>query len=92
MIGESGLTNITGSNGLHVTYNDYVITEAITHKLEIYNHSVSKRSSPSIIIKITQYGVSIIISDSIFSRLCDKLTVVINGTSTAYANVKSPFY
>ena len=89
VMGESSLSNITGSNGLDVTYDDDVIAEAVTHKLEIYNHSVNKRSSPSIIIKITrtQYGVSIIISDSIFSRLCDKLIVVINGTSTAYANM-----
>ena len=85
MMGLSNLSDITCSNDLHVTYdNSVIIVEPVTHKLVIYNYTIKKGYYSGIDIRITQpeYGVSIIITDSIFSHLCNKLTVLINSSCT----------
>ena len=95
MMGLSNLSNITSSNGLYAKYDNSVITvEPVTHKLVIYNHTLRKGYYLGINIRITQpeYGVSIIITDSIFSHLtmCNKLTVLINSSCTdscSYDNI-----
>ena len=85
LMGESNLSNITSSNALHVSYDDdVIIVETVTHKILIYNHTIRKGYYSGIFIRITQtgYGVSMIITDSIFSHLCNKLTVSVNGSCT----------
>ena len=72
LMGESNLSNITSSNALHVSYDDdVIIVETVTHKLLIYNRTIRKGYYSGIFIRITQtgYGVSMTITDSIFSHL-----------------------
>ena len=89
MMGKTILSNITTTNGLDITFDDNISVKDVTNKLQIYNHTIRQQSHPSINIKITQmfYGVTITVTDSVFSQLLAGLMVYVNSSFTAHENV-----
>ena len=88
MMGKTVLSNITTINGLDITFDDNISVKAVTNKLQIYNHMIRQQSHSSINIKITQmfYGVTITVTDSVFSQLLEGLTVHVKSSFTAIEN------
>ena len=91
MMGDSILSDIISGNSFDITYDDNISLKLydINHTLTIYSYAMSKQSLGGIMIKITQllYGVSIIISDSVFSLLDNQLTMLIKSGYTTYENI-----
>ena len=89
MMGETILSNITTINGLDITFDDNISVKTVTNTLQICNHTIRQQSHPSINIKITQmfYGVTITVTNSVFSQLLEGLTVYINSSFTAHENI-----
>ena len=91
VMGKSKMSNVT-SNGLDILYDDNAFMEfkEITNKLEICNYKTTGTQFAAINVKISQtfYAVSIVITNSVFSQLHDKLAVFIasNLCSTPYEN------
>ena len=86
MMGKTILSNITTVNGLDITFDDNISVKDVTNKLQIYNHTIRQQS---INIEITQmfYGVTITVTDSVFSQLAEGLTVYVNSSFTVHENI-----
>ena len=89
VMGMSKLCNIT-SNGLNILYDDKDLVEfkVFGNEFEIYNYR-TQFAAINIRISQTFYAVSIVITDTVFSQLHDKLAMFIGSGlfSTPYENV-----
>lgn len=89
VMGKSKLFNITG-NGLDILYDDKNLVElkVFSNKFVICNYSTQ---FAAINVKVSQifYAVSIVITNSVFSQLHDKLAMFTASSlcSTTYDNV-----
>ena len=87
IMGESVLSNITISNYLIITHDDDAsVSSTSVHKLTIYNSTIKT----SCIIEMKQtYGMSIVITDSIFSPREDgRFTVSITSNCVTHLVIK----
>ena len=83
VMGESILSNIT-SHRIEIHYDDSVSAESESiHKL-IINDSTIRNKSCDIIVEQVSYGVSIIITDSIFSQLMRSVIVRFRSSCTSH--------
>ena len=89
VMGKSKLCNII-SNGLNILYDDKDLVEfkVSSNEFEICNYS-TQFAAINVRISATFYAVSIVITDTVFSQLLDKLAMfMVSGLfSTPYENV-----
>ena len=90
IMGKSKWSNITSHRGLDITYDDNVLVQEAmtTHWLEIYNYTPKEWSYNGINIELTQtfYGITIFITESVFSSTNLELTFSITSSCTTHEN------
>ena len=83
MMGESVLSNIT-SHRIEIHYDDSISVESEgIHKLKIYGSTI-KNESCDILVEQVSYGVSITITDSMFSDLVSSVIVIFRSSCTTH--------